>query len=285
MKLEFTYQFPHTSWSVFHVFNNFYNDCLNTRKDIEISSINSSDYYIGNPGAPFSPHILTIKNLETNKYIIVSYWDHPKEFTFESHGWINEDRIKLITSSGVKDSIEFTPFSYLPYTTLFDTYSENAKPLEMKENNELIFRGFLYGDRLSLSNVGKIKILNDKIYPESSYFDDLTNNKICLSLNGAGEICNRDIEILSARSVLFRPKLNQKFHNELISGYHYVGFDYSSDPETQIEIILNEYNKIKDDNKFLKFISDNGYEWYKKNGTINSNVEILKKIINLDLLY
>jgi predicted amidohydrolase len=40
----------------------------------------------------------------------------------------------------------------------------------------------------------------------------------------------------------------------------------------------------QDNLELLKFISENGYQWYLENGTINSNVEILKKIININKL-
>ena len=69
--------------------------------------------------------------------------------------------------------------------------------------------------------------------------------KICLSLNGAGEICNRDMEILASGSILFRPELNQKFHEELIPDYHYVTFDIHADANTQADIIIYKFNSIK----------------------------------------
>ena len=153
-----------------------------------------------------------------------------------------------------------------------------------KTNNELEFKGFLYGERLNLSKLDMVKITDDKIFPVETYFNYLTNNKICLSLNGAGEICNRDMEILSSRSVLLRPNLTLEFHNKLIPNYHYVSFEYSNDPYKQSQIIIDKFNEIKDNNNLLSFISENGYNWYLENGTVNSNIEILKKIININKL-
>ena len=284
MRLEFAYQFPHTNWSVFNVFDQYFNFCVKKYKWHEITKVNSSNHYIGNPGAPYSPHIMTIKNLDNDKYIVVSYWDHPQEFDMEHHGWDKSKRVSLYTSAGIKGNEPFTPFSYLPYTTLFDEYAKNAVDLENKKNNELIFRGFLYGERYTLASTNKIKIIDEKIMPENMYFEDLTNNKICLSLNGAGEICNRDIEILSSKSVLFRPKLKQIFHNELIPDFHYVSYDYDSNPNTQADIILEKYEQIKNDDEYLKFISENGYKCFLENGTISSNVRILSEIINFKKL-
>ena len=103
-------------------------------------------------------------------------------------------------------------------------------------------------------------------------------------MNGAGEICNRDIEILSVGSVLLRPKLKQIFHDPLIENFHYISFENGSTPKEQLEIIRAKYEEIKTNHDLLNTVAKNGLDWYKRNGTINANVEILKKIININKL-
>lgn len=285
MKLKIGYQSPHTtSWSITHVFKKFHDYCLENINDIDFEYLNYDHHLDGNPSGIFSPHNMRIINEENGKYIVVSYWDKAIEMTWSGNGWDNENCVGFITSSGADDTMNYIPFSYLPYQKFFSEYYTNAKPFEQKEKNELSFRGFLYGQRLALSELNMISITNEKIYPEQRYYEDLTNNKICLSLNGAGEICNRDMEILSSGSVLFRPILKQKFHNKLIPGVHYVGYKYVEDPKEQMEIILHEYEKIKTDNELLKTIANNGYEWFKNNGTIDKNVDLLKELVNFKTL-
>lgn len=284
LNLEVSYQYPFNNWSVFNVFNDCYNHLVKKYKKINFNYTDSGRLYDGNPCSYYSPHIMVIKNKDNGKYIIVSYWDRAEELSYTLHGWDDSKRVQLITSSGVRNNLEYTPFSYVCYSKLYDEMHKNAIPLNKKENNELIFRGYLYGQRYSLANTKKIKIIDERISPENLYFDDLTNNKVCLSLNGAGEICNRDIEILSTKSVLLRPILKQKFHNELIPNFHYVGFEFNNDPVVQADIILETYNKIKDDTKFLKFVSENGYKWFLKNGTVSANAKLLTKLINFELL-
>jgi hypothetical protein len=278
---QITYQKSGSSnWSVHHVFEKFHSIFSDKYESEYVPPI-----FLSESGGIHSPHIMTITNKNNGKYLIVSYWDRPSDFFYSGIGWNPEKMVSLITSSGIDDDIEHTPFSYVCYTTDFDIYSkENKIDLENKKNNELIFRGYLYGDRLSLSKIGKININSDMIRPHSDYYNDLTNTKICLSLNGAGEICNRDIEILSAGSVLFRPKLKQKFHNELKENFHYVPFDYHPDPNIQSDIILSKYNEIKDNYDLLNEVSKNGYQWFLENGTIDSNVKILNEIINEDVI-
>jgi len=284
MRLEFRFENPHTDWAVLHVFKKYYEQFIIENSHIECSYINSSQFFNGNPSGIYSAQIMTITNLDTKKYLIISYWDNPIEMTWEGNGWNTEFHVELISSSGSKPEMNFTPYTYLPYSIVFDNLSINSKKIDDKEKNELEFRGFLYNERLSLSKIGDIKITNEKIHPAKQYFDELTNNKICLSLNGAGEICNRDIEILSARSVLLRPKLNLQFHNEFIPNYHYISFEMDNDPIVLNKIILDRYNEVKDDIEFLRYVSENGYKWYLENGTVDSNVKILKEIIKINKL-
>jgi len=284
MRLEFRFETPHTDWAVLHVFKQYYDNFIINNPQIECTYINSSKFYNGNPSGPYSAQLMTITNLDTKKYLIVSYWDKPIEMTWEGNGWDTQYLVEIITSSGSKPEMNFTPYSYLTYSTVFDKLSENSKKMDEKEKNELEFRGFLYNERLSLSKIGEIKITDNKIFPNENYFKDLTNNKICLSLNGAGEICNRDIEILSARSALLRPKLNLQFHNELIPNYHYISFEMDNNPIKLNKNILERYNEVKDDIDFLKYVSENGYQWYLDNGTINSNVRLLNEIIKINKL-
>jgi hypothetical protein len=284
MKLEFRFENPHTDWATLHVFKKYYEKFILDHPNIEVSYVNSSHHFDGNSSGIYSAHSMCITNLDTKKYIIITYWDRPIEMTWDCNGWDSKNMVELIASSGTTPEMGFTPFSYIPYNTSFDTLSKNSKKIEDKPNNELIFRGYLYGDRLNLSKTGLIKVVNSKIPSDDKYFEDLTNNKICLSLNGAGEICNRDIEILCSKSVLLRPKLKLEFHNKLIPDYHYISFEHDHDPLIQSEIILNKYNEIKDNIELLKFISENGYQWYLKNGTVDSNVRILQKIINIKKL-
>lgn len=283
MNLQFSFEGGESNWSVKEVFNKFYYQFITKNNLYNISYVNSSLHYKGNPSSFFSPHIMVIKNLDNEKYIIVSYWDRAKDLTFDGNGWDNKNCVEIITSSGVHEEMSYTPFSYVSYDKRYDLLSNNSKTISHKTNCELFFRGKLYGDRLNLKLNNKIKIL-DNIIGVEDYFDELNNNKISLSLNGAAEICNRDIEILSSKSVLLRPKLNQKLHNELIPNFHYVSYDYDSDPKIQSQIIIDKFNTIKNDLDYLNFISENGYKWYCENGTIDSNISILNKILNVEKL-
>lgn len=281
MKLQLIYEYPHSSWTVYHTFKKFH-DFINTKFG-DVDYIMSNTKYNGNPSGIYSPHIMSVKNLDTKKYHVISYWDRAHECDYENGGWDPTNRVSIYTSSGVSGGFKHTPFSYLSYSLDFEFYSKNSIPVHEKPNNNLSFRGYLYGDRMKMKELNLFEVTNVKM-DYMSYFNELNNNKINLSLNGAAEICNRDMEILSSRSVLLRPKLNQKFHNDLIPNHHYVSFDLDNNPKIQAEIILDTFNKIKNDEELLHFVSENGYKWYNENGTVDSNVRILTEIFDFESL-
>ena len=70
----------------------------------------------------------------------------------------------------------------------------------------------------------------------------------------------------------------------IILNHHNKSYQYVEDANEQMNIILDEYNKIKDNEELLRTISNNGYEWFKNNGTIDKNVDLLKQLVNFDSL-
>lgn len=287
MELIFKFKDSIGNTSIENIFRPYYDWFCKTHSDIKTSIVDVT--YMGPTyqGSNNSGYFLTITNPKNNKYIVVSYWDNVYDLLIPELGWNYENCVDIITSCGIYNlnrELKYSPFSYLNYEKNFEVISENNFiPFENKQKNDLVFRGRLYGYRKLLNLRYPKNILEDTI-PQIDYLNEISNNKINLSLNGAAEICHRDMEILSTSSVLLRPKLHVKFHNELIPWVHYLPFDFdeNNSVETQWEIIVKIFNENQNN---LSEISKNGFEWYKKNGTINSNIELLKKIINIKKLF
>lgn len=284
MNISVTFEYPHTYWSTLIVYKNFY-DWFEKEYDTHtITYQNTEPDLRSNPSGTGSPHVMTIRNLDNKKYIIVSYWDRAIELTWPGNGWDVENMVELITSAGVHHPINVTPFSYTCYSQEFENIAkEKRKPWIEKSNDNLFFRGYLYGERKVMSEY-KPDLFTDSRKGVIDYFDELNDTKISLSLNGAGEICNRDMEILCSGSVLIRPKLNQKFHNELIPDFHYISVENVNNPKEQLDIIIKRYEEIKENSELLNEISNNGLDWFNSNGSLVSNVNILKQIVDINKL-
>jgi hypothetical protein len=284
MKLLVTFENPHTDWAPLIVFKEYYDYLCKDKPEVEFEYQNTNPILRTNPSGIYSPHIMRIFNKENSKYITISYWDRALELTWDGNGWDHKNNVEIITSSGVHVPMKFTPFSYVCYSKKFEELSLSQSLSFMdKTNTSLKFRGYLYAERLSMSKYKPEYFPKERISVEE-YFEEINNTKISLSLNGAGEICNRDMEILACGSVLLRPILKQKFHNELTPGVHYVGVECVDNPNKQFDLLLKKYEEIKDNYEFLSKISSNGLNWFRKNGSINANVELLKKIIDLEKL-
>jgi hypothetical protein len=280
--LKFYFQPSFSGWMPTSIFQGVYDYYKSTYGDMAQCD-NTSVYYNNNSASRTGPHHLIIENSNTKKYIVISYWDMVYELLNDYNGWNNKNCLGIYSSVNAKTFNKITASSYCCYNT--DTERKMVltdKNILNKPNDKLFFRGYLHGHRYSLRHstfVSGNKILLD------DYIKEIASYKIGLSLNGVAEICNRDMEILGVGSVLLRPKLIQtEFHNSLIPDIHYVSFDLVKDSKLQEEIILEKYNQILKDKEYMLYIATNGLDWYNKNGSRAANIEILRKIINIQEL-
>jgi hypothetical protein len=287
MELVFKfYNNKNINLSFCHIYMEYYNWFINNKKNIKTSVIDVSNLENIYPGSNDSGYFLTITNQNNGKFIIISMWDRNLDILNPSLGWDLDNCIEIITSCGVVGLNLYTPFTYLPYDkSFYNTIKTINTTYNTKQDLDLLFRGRLYYNRKDLHNISPQNIIDTTI-PFSDYLNEIASRKISLSLNGAAEICHRDIEILSTGSVLFRPKLNVKFHNDLIPWEHYIPFEFdlNNSPKMQWDIINSTFNSVRDNDDLLKKISKNSLKWFYENGTIESSVDILKEIINIDKL-
>jgi len=115
-----------------------------------------------------------------------------------------------------------------------------------------------------------------------NYEIECSESKICLSLPGIRDMCNRDIELWS-RGI---PSLRPRFTSELavsIPDDIYIPVDYSkcTNMEERIKQIITTYFKVRDDDDLLRQISNNSREFYLQNFTPSKVAEFtLDKILS-----
>jgi hypothetical protein len=316
MKINVYFETGHCNWSYVCSFSQIYEKLLEKYPSIEFNQINSVTMrshknYLG-PSQKYGPHFMIIENDENKKYILISYWDKLDDVInkFDATLWDVNNCVEIITSSGVhKNDIYYKPLecTYTPFSYTCPTMDNQLLIEELYKNKtkriypeKLTFRGYLYLFRRFLENDNRFTIYDtQKNYlTPNEYIKELDSFNLNFSINGAGEICYRDMEILGLGTTLFRTKLTTKFHNELIPDYHYVSVDfsdyeipiiYSTHPypgywEELSERIIQRYEQVKDDHEYLKFVAENGRKWYLENGTIESNVDIAIKLLDFNKL-
>ena len=297
---------PGTNWCPVNTFYKFYHLLKKERPDINLIYINAAEQrtnfkgYEG-PASLYGPFYLMIRNIHTGKYFLISYWDTIKDI-FNSKGTHFDLNCleELITSIGVVTNdvqfkklpwLNYTPFGYVSYLTECEDILEKLqssgiekivpeKPRFRNFPNDP-FRQFLMEDKRFDCIDKRYNLLH---IPE--YMHELYTHKIGLSVNGHGEICHRDMEILGAGNVLLRTKFVVEFHEPLIPDYHYVAVEVDDflDYQTIANKLIEKYNEIKDKPDFLNFVAKNGREWYLKNGCTDGNAKLLLKLLDFNKL-
>lgn len=237
-------------------------------------------------------YTITIQNPKTQKCMVFSYWDKP-DIIF-GKGW-NSDLVRIIASSAGSTmenlkNLQKKRVHWIPFTQCL--FNQNQDSLTFKEfskkhrNQTLFFRGqtcaldIHQNHRYNLHRM-RPDMVTDQRVSQSEQLKELNDNQICLSLNGWGEICQRDLEIMAVGSVLFRPVLENRkaFDDPLLEGVHQIGFHRYADAKVQLQEIDQKFALAKK-NPNLQSIAKAGHEWYLRNGTLEANTNI---VVNLFL--
>ena len=309
MVINCYYELPGNEWNIPRYFEEFYQSLKRHYPEHTINQVSTFGLPGRDPGSPCAKYNhahMIIENDETKKYYLVTFWDK-MNCLGTGTGWDLENCVGILTSSGVhQDDFyykplegDFTPFSYL--TTRTDTDKMIYSLRDMDNSQRIIpekpmFKGYLYLFREHLSNDNRfdVKKTGDGTYLHyEEYVKYLNQFAINMSLNGAGEICFRDMEILGLGTALFRPKLTTKFHNPLIPDYHYISVDYD-DLKGIMPInkfydelsnrIYNRWVEVIKDRDFIDEVAKNGKKWFDENVPKEKQADILIKIIDFNKL-
>ena len=127
----------------------------------------------------------------------------------------------------------------------------------------------------------------------TSYYDSLSKFKFGISLNGAANICYRDLEIFGLGLINLRQPLKTLTKNQIIKDEHYIEFfdeefikillvdqNAKSIAEKKFNMLLDKYNL-----NYLREISQNSRAWYLNNCFPDKQYEILLELTeHLELL-
>ena len=309
MNLDIIYQFGGTDYVYKAVFEKYSKYCVENLKDDDVQIKNSTLYNpICDSNVKYGPLYMMVVNRDTDKYILISYWDklvdvvrHNKSTNFDL-----ENCVDIITSVGTHENdicytpinFDYTPFSCICNRTINETEIDHFynSCVEKTHNDRLKFRGYLYEFRNFLRNDTRFDIIDCRVGNQYNldYIRELSTSTINLSLNGAGELSHRDIEILGVGTALFRFELSTKFHNPLIPNHHYISVPHSDikyNPGDIFEYykklsdrLFDRFEQVKNQHDFIKFVADNGRRWYLENGTTDANVKLLTQLVDFTKL-
>lgn len=309
-ELNITFEWNETDLGPTAVFCNFYKKLVGARPDIKFNYFDSPKVKLPCWGgaSKYGVLFMTIENPKTGRYLLISYYDILSEIFYYAP-WTGMDLKGLrevYSSIGViNDDTNFLPMNFINYVPIgYMTAPRNEAIVEKlyqqnlpkKIPTKLRFRGqmstpfryYILGDCRFEGIERSIAHMN--LEPED-YFKEIAADKINLSLNGHGELCHRDMEILGLGNVMIRPKLTSKFYEPLVSGVHYIGVEFDDIPgghsnhRALADRILEKFNEVKDKPDLLDTIGKNGREWFERNGKIEKNADILLKVIDFNKLF
>jgi FkbM family methyltransferase len=220
-----------------------------------------------------------IENLDNGEFVIMSVSDDITHAILneQSNPYLKKVLVSQFLPKKIHDYTKQNMFKYSPWT-YFQALVIDLEPYYIKRKSispnetKLYFRGTSLEDRSILRFFNK-EIITDfnPIIPDS-YFNDLINHKIALSVDGRGEFCYRDIECFGVGVPIIRFEYNSKFYKNLIPNYHYISIDRPSDMdlyrtgnEEHVKLLEQRYQEVINDDEFLSFISNNARKYYEDN--------------------
>ena len=278
-KLIISYEQGYNNWYVSEFYKYFHKRLSEiTNIQFEYVSLRDLSHRFGKTlnnqtGNIFNWFNLVIYNQTTDKFFVHSWYDYAPEIlkysVTNNFNVVKFSCVSNLTDSVIeeyKDNIIVQPSVY---------YVENWKDIECILSTEkssfkddrIYFNGLNHGIRenvlnsLSMNSFFNIKTKNNPEHfkQKKDYYDEVSKHKFGLSLNGAANICYRDLELFGLGVLNLRQPLNSKTYEPIIKDVHYV--EFINDDLVQKILSKENVDLIIDEkvNEILEFSMTNQY--------------------------
>lgn len=280
----------------------FFNvDVVNYNKDGETFSgridLQSEISSFGNT-PPISDVEYVIENLDTKDIKVLSFTEY---FThYVSHfaksntcskvllthfNWTN--RYEWFTrEQSIKDIDKVRPWIFLSFKEFDYDYYRKLRDEKTEFDDKLFYLGSgIDSYRKCVKEVeNKGYLQKTGGYSFETYLDKMTSSKIGLShyldldkyttpFDHPGEFCYRDIEYMAIGLPFIRIEYKDSVHDPLIPNYHYISIPrehayvaWEKNKEVGVaDLYIKKYLQVKDDQRFLNYISKNQKDWFDRN--------------------
>ena len=242
---------------------------------------------------------LIILNTKTEKMFVHSWYD----YACVTIDWCHQHNFNIAKFSCVSNLSDDYLAKYdiaQPSVYCLENWSDHKLIKNHTNNpnkvNKSYFAALSHGLRSQVMNtLNQFEFFDvfDKTKPEEhktkeKYYQELSTYRYGLSLNGAANICYRDLELFGLGVINLRQPLNCNTFNPLIPDVHYINF-LDNDFISKIHNSQNVENEIKDKINFLEdFYNSNKYnemidnsnEWYINNCLPENQFEIIYSFLD-----
>jgi hypothetical protein len=223
----------------------------------------------------FNWYNLVIYNPVNEKMFVHSWFDYaPEILNYSVKNNFNVIKFSCVSNltdrviEQYKDKIIIEPSVYCleswsDIKTLTSTVTSKVK------QNKAYFNGLNHGYRENIMNFLsehnffniKTKVNPEHFRQKDEYYSELSKHNYGVSLNGAANICYRDLELFGLGVLNLRQPLYSKTHNPLIKDVHYLEL-FDDDLTNQIIFKHGDTNKIINERveKLMDFSTTVEYE-------------------------
>lgn len=199
------------------------------------------------------------------------------------------NRSEIISHVGTVNEDKYSPWIYFPCTVDDLEIHYNIRKTMNEYIDKMYFRGTSIADRPIVTYIDQTYLNGyHPIGNPATYFNDLINYKIGLSIAGRGELCYRDIEYMALGVPFLRFEYISELNPKLIPNFHYISVDRPEDLVKDrlgnfehAKMIEKRFLEVKDDKEFLDFISKNARDYYTTYLNRENNVKHTLNLLGL----
>lgn len=310
MGLLISYDPYQHDWYVGELYKYFHKNLLDDNINISYIPIQNlceqyEEPFEYNNGLPsiFSIYSLIVLNSDKNNGFIINLSDYAPT-TLDHQSAIEKLNITTFSmcSNLTQEHINKYPkYKIIPSFYILERWSDyslileaSKRQIQQKKIDKCYFNGLPYGYRANYINNLKKNLFfdfKDKTNPQdfrskNQYYQELSESRYGLSLNGAAKICYRDIEIFGLGVLNLRESLDILIHNQIKPNIHYKiildnfiknNIDNIKYSAIIIEKIIDTINSISIEEE--KFIINNAKQWFIENISPDNQVKFLKKCL------
>jgi hypothetical protein len=241
-KLIISYEQGYNNWYVSEFYKYFHKKIADN-SDIDYQymslrelSIKFNKEYDNHQSTIFNWYNLIIYNPVNEKMFVHSWFDYaPEILKYSVNNNFNVIKFSCVSNlndniiNEYKDKLIVQPsIYYLENWSDIELITSTIKP--QIKRNKAYFNGLNHGYRENImSCLSKNDFFNirTKINPEhfrqkNEYYSELSNYNYGISLNGAANICYRDLELFALGVLNLRQPLTSKTYNPLVKDVHYI---------------------------------------------------------------
>jgi len=270
-----------------------------------------------NNNPPLSDVDFVVENLDNNEFFVLTF---TKYFNSQVVHYLKSDRCIGILSAHFshrymydhlkKNNLLHKLDKVHPWFFGFYQEFEVEKYRKLRDsqeslNDKLYFKGG--GWKKHENSYRKVvgilhdqEYLNAKTVPLNQYLEELSIQGVAISHymdldwfteseRYPGELCYRDIEMMSIGVPYIRVEYKSEIHEAFKPNFHYItipredaylAFDKDGN-EGVAKLFIDTYNKVKDDHDFLSFISQNQRKWYDTHMKWPKSAELTVNKLNI----